>query len=139
MAILADTVDGARRRRPSASTPTAGTLAAAAVTPIGRIIAQTQTSADTSGYHTLLDFARHRSQASDAGGRGHGQLWRRLACFLLAHGERVVEVGRPSGPPAAAAPKAMRSTRSAPPEKRSPSTTHQHLADAATVKRCGCC
>jgi hypothetical protein len=135
---------GRHRRRRHRCRHHRDTLAAAAVTPIGRIIAQTQTSADTSGYHTLLDFARTQIPGQRCWAvEGTGSYGAGLACFLLAHGERVVEVGRPKRPAsrsgAKAAPKAMRSTRSAPPEKRSPSTTHQHLADAATVKRCGCC
>lgn len=55
MPILADTVDGV-----IGVDTHRDTLAAAAVTPIGRIIAQTATSADAGGYHTLLAFAREQ-------------------------------------------------------------------------------
>jgi transposase len=92
--ILADTVDGV-----IGVDTHRDTLAAAAVTPIGRIIAQTHTTADPGGYPTLLDFAQtqipgQRCWAVErTGSYGAG-----LACFLLAHGERVVEVGRPKRP-----------------------------------------
>jgi transposase len=94
MPILADTIDGV-----IGVDTHRDTLAAAAVTPIGRIIAQTQTSADTAGYHALLAFA----QAQIPGPRcwaveGTGSYGVGLACFLLGHGERVVEVGRPKRP-----------------------------------------
>jgi transposase len=94
MPILADAVDGV-----IGVDTHRDTLAAAAVTPIGRIIAQTQTSADTDGYRTLLGFAQtyvpgQRCWAVErTGSYGAG-----LACFLLSHGERVVEVGRPKRP-----------------------------------------
>jgi hypothetical protein len=57
MAMLADTVDGVigidtHRHR--------DTLAAAAVTQIGGVLAQTHTSADEAGYQHLLGFARSR-------------------------------------------------------------------------------
>jgi len=71
------------------------TLAAAATTPIGRILAQTATSADAAGYRALLDFAD--AQIPDRrcwAVEGTGSYGAGLTTFLLAHCERVVEVGR---------------------------------------------
>jgi hypothetical protein len=72
------------------------TLAAAAVTPIGRLTAQTQARADAQGYPALLNFAhvqvpgRRCWAIEGAGSYGAG-----LACFLLEHDEWVVEICRP--------------------------------------------
>jgi transposase len=52
MPMLADIVDGV-----IGVDTHRDTLAAAATTPIGRILAQTATSADAAGYRALLDFA----------------------------------------------------------------------------------
>jgi transposase len=94
MTRLADTVDGVvgvDTHRDS--------LAAAATDPLGGLLAQTAVSADTAGYRCLLDFA----QAQVPGRRcwaveGTGSYGAGLAVFLQAHGERVVEVGRPKRP-----------------------------------------
>jgi transposase len=75
------------------------TLAAAATDPLGGLLAQTSVGADAAGYRRLFDFAQtqvpgRRCWAVDgAGSYGAG-----LAAFLQAHGERVVEVGRPKRP-----------------------------------------
>jgi transposase len=75
------------------------TLAAAAVTNLGGVLAQTMTSADAAGYQRLLDFAdlhlpgRRCWAVEGAGSFGAG-----LAGFLQQHGERVVEVARPKRP-----------------------------------------
>jgi transposase len=74
-------------------------LAAAVTDPVGGVLAQTSVSADAAGYRCLLAFARvqvpgRRCWAVEgAGSYGAG-----LADFLDAHGERVVEVGRPKRP-----------------------------------------
>jgi hypothetical protein len=63
------------------------TLAAAALTPIGQLIARTVTSADAQGYQALLDFAhaqvpgRRCWAIEGAGSDGAG-----LACFLTQRG-----------------------------------------------------
>jgi hypothetical protein len=136
MPILADAVDGV-----IGVDTHRDTLAAAAVTPIGRIIAQTQTSADTDGYHTLLDFARTQVPGQRCwAAREHWQLWRR-AGLLPAQPRRAGRGGRP--PQAAGQPqwRQERRGRRGPrrPSRHSPSTTHRHLAGAATARRCGCC
>jgi transposase len=75
------------------------TLAAAAIDPVGGLLAQTSVSADAAGYGRLFGFARvqvpgRRCWAVEgAGSYGAG-----LTCFLQAHGERVVEIGRPKRP-----------------------------------------
>jgi transposase len=75
------------------------TLAAAATDVVGGLLAQTSVRADATGYRRLFDFARvqvpgRRCWAVEgAGSYGAG-----LAAFLQAHGERVVEVGRPKRP-----------------------------------------
>jgi transposase len=75
------------------------TLAAAAVTSLGGVLAQTTTSADAAGYQQLLGFAdtylpgRRCWAVEGAGSFGVG-----LTVFMQQHGERVVEVGRPKRP-----------------------------------------
>ena len=76
------------------------TLAAAATDPVGGLLAETSASADAVGYRRLLDF----SQAQVPGRRcwaveGAGSYGAGLVAFLQAHGDRVVEVGRPTRPP----------------------------------------
>jgi transposase len=71
-------------------------LAVAAVDPVGGVLAQTSVGADAAGYRRLLDFAvaqvpgRRCWAVEGVGSYGAG-----LAAFLQAHGEQVVEVGRP--------------------------------------------
>ena len=82
------------------------TLAAAAVSTLGAVMADTQVGADAGGYAALLDFA-----AVHAPGRrcwaveGAGSYGAGLAIYLAAHGERVVEVARPKRPARAGARK----------------------------------
>ena len=76
------------------------TLAAAATDQVGGLLAQTSVRAEAAGYRRLFDFA----QAQVPGRRcwaveGAGSYGAGLAAFLQAHGERVVEVGRPKRPP----------------------------------------
>jgi transposase len=76
------------------------TLAAAAVSAVGGVLAQTAVSADTAGYRALLGFAdvhvagRRCWAIEGAGSYGAG-----LTAFLRVHGERLVEAGRPKRPP----------------------------------------
>jgi transposase len=94
MTRLADTVDGvigvdAHR----------DTLAAAATDRIGGTLGQTAAGAELAGYQGLLEFGRalvpgRRCWAVEgAGSYGAG-----LTDFLQAHGELVVEIGRPKRP-----------------------------------------
>ena len=74
------------------------TLAAAVVDPLGALVAQRSVTADAAGYRRLL------AQVQVPGRRcwaieGAGCYGAGLASFLEAHGERVVEVGRPKRPP----------------------------------------
>jgi transposase len=80
--------------------PHRDTLAAAVTDPVGGLVAQMSARADAGGYRRLLDFA----QAQVPGRRcwaveGAGSYGAGLAAFLQAHGEPVVEVGRPKRPP----------------------------------------
>lgn len=115
------------------------TLAAAAVSTLGAVLADTQVGADAPGYAALLDFA-----AAHAPGRrcwaveGAGSYGAGLAIFLAAHGERVVEVARPKRPARAGARKSDQSTPCALPGKRSAPTTSSFLVAVATVRHCGC-
>jgi transposase len=76
------------------------TLAAAALDPVGGVLAQTAVGADAAGYRQLLDFG-----AAQVPGRrcwaveGAGSYGAGLTVLLRAHDERVVEVGRPKRPP----------------------------------------
>jgi transposase len=97
MAILADTIDGV-----IGVDTHRDTLAAAALTPVGGILAQTATGADAAGYQQLLAFADSHV-AGDRARRcwaveGAGSYGAGLTVFLHAHGERVVEVARPKRP-----------------------------------------
>jgi transposase len=76
------------------------TLAAAALSPVGGLLAQTATSADAAGYQSLLAFGR----SSIPGARcwaieGAGSYGAGLATYLAGQGEQVTEVGRPKRPP----------------------------------------
>jgi transposase len=94
MAMLAERVDGV-----IGVDTHRDTLAAAAVTNLGGVLAQTMASADAAGYRQLLGFAgvqvpgRRLWAVEGAGSFGAG-----LAAFLAGRGERVVEVGRPKRP-----------------------------------------
>ncbi|MFC6060859.1 IS110 family transposase, partial [Streptomyces pratens] len=75
------------------------TLAAAAVTPIGAVLATTDAPANARDYQQLLDFARqHISGRLCWALEGTGSYGAGLAAFLDAAGERVVEVCRPRRP-----------------------------------------
>jgi transposase len=79
--------------------PHRDTLAAAAIDPVGGLLAQTSVRADAGGYRRLLDFA----QAQVPGQRcwaveGAGSYGAGLTSFLQAHSEWVVEVSRPKRP-----------------------------------------
>jgi transposase len=94
MAMLAELVDGV-----IGVDTHRDTLAAAALTPVGGVLAQTTTRADAAGYQQLLGFARgqvpgrRRWAVEGAGSYGAG-----LAAFLQQRGEHVLEVSRPKRP-----------------------------------------
>jgi transposase len=75
------------------------TLAAAAVSDLGGVLAQTTTSADAAGYRRLLDFAQTQLPGRRCWAvEGAGSFGTGLTVMLQQHGERVVEVGRPKRP-----------------------------------------
>ena len=102
------------------------TLAAAALSSVGGVLAQTAVRADAAGYQALLGFAdthlvgRRCWAIEGAGSYGAG-----LAALLRSLGEQVVEAGRPKRPPRRTSPKtdaidAVRAARDAlgqPPEQ----------------------
>jgi transposase len=76
------------------------TLAAAAVSPIGAVLATADTPANVRGYRHLLDFARQQIPGRRCWAlEGVGSYGAGLAVFLGEAGERVVEVLRPKRPP----------------------------------------
>ena len=76
------------------------TLAAAITDPVGGVLAELSVSADAAGYRRLLEFARAQLPGRRCWAvEGTGSYGAGLAAFLHAHGERVVEVGRPKRPP----------------------------------------
>ena len=94
MAMLADTVDGV-----IGVDTHRDTLAAAAVTQVGGVLAQTTISADAVGYQQLLGFADHYLHGRRLWAvEGAGSFGAGLTAVLQQHGERVVEVGRPKRP-----------------------------------------
>ena len=95
MSRLAGTIDGM-----IGVDPHRDTLAAAAIDPVGGLLGQTSVSADAAGYCQLFDFARAQVPGRRCWAvEGAGSYGAGLAAFLQAHGERVVEVGRPKRPP----------------------------------------
>ena len=118
------------------------TLAAAALTPVGGLLAQTAARADTAGYQTLLGFARAQLPGRRCWAiEGAGSYGAGLAAFLGANGEQLVEVGRPKRPPRRTGAKtdAIDAVRAAPDALGQQPTSWQHPATAATARRCGCC
>jgi transposase len=97
MPILADTIDGV-----IGVDTHRDTLAAAAVSPVGGVLAQTATRADATGYQQLLEFAGTQIPSDPARRcwaiEGAGSYGAGLTAFLHTHGERVVEVARPKRP-----------------------------------------
>jgi transposase len=95
--ILADTVDGV-----IGVDTHRDTLAAAALSPVGGILAQTATRADATGYQQLLEFADTQTPSGPArrcwAVEGTGSYGAGLTALLHTHGERVVEVARPKRP-----------------------------------------
>ncbi|MFI5808805.1 hypothetical protein [Streptomyces sp. NPDC051561] len=89
-AVLAEQVDGvigvATHRE---------TLAAAAVSPIGAVLASTDSPANARGYRRLLDFGREHVPGRRCWAlEGIGSYGAGLASFLSQAGEHVVEVRR---------------------------------------------
>jgi transposase len=135
MAMLAEQIDGV-----IGVDTHRDTLAAAAVTRLGGVLAQTTTSADAAGYQRLLDFAvlqlpgRRCWAVEGAGSFGAG-----LAAFLAQHGEQVVEVGRPKRPANRSGAKSDALERSAPPARRWARTAWRRHGVGVSGRRCGCC
>jgi transposase len=135
MPMLAEQVDGV-----SGVDPHRDTLTAAAVTRLGGVLAQITTSADAAGYRRLLYFAHcHLPGRRCWAVEGTGSFGAGLAGFLQQHGEQVLKVGRPSGQPAAAAPRATRWTRSGRPARRLAKTTWPPRGVGVSGRPCGCC
>jgi hypothetical protein len=135
MAMLAEHVDGV-----IGVDTHRDTLAAAAVTRLGGVLAQTTTSADATGYQRLLDFAHAHLPAVAAGrSRGRGVSAPALpgSCNSTASGSsRSVD---PSGQPVAAAPRATPWTRSGPPARRLARTTWRPHGVGVSGRPCACC
>jgi len=94
MSRLAGAVDGVIGVDPHRDT------LAAATDPVGGLVAQTSVRTYAAGYRRLLDFARAQVPGRRCWAvEGAGSYGAGLAAFLQAHGERVVEVGRPKRPP----------------------------------------
>jgi transposase len=135
MSRLADTVDGV-----IGVDTHRDTLAAAATDRVGGTLAQTAAAADLAGYRRLLAFGQARVPGRRCWAvEGAGSYGAGLTSFLQAHGERVVEVGRPKWPPRGTGAKsdaldAVRAAREA--------LVHDHpLAPRrrGIGRRCGCC
>jgi len=135
MTMLAELVDGV-----IGVDPHRDTLTAAAVSHLGGVLALTTTSADAAGYQRLLDFA----QAQLPGRRcwaveGAGSFGAGLAGFLHQMVNSSWRSADPSGQRTAAAPRAMRWTRSGPPARRLARIGWRPLGVAGSGRRCGCC
>ncbi|MGW5736286.1 IS110 family transposase [Streptomyces sp. NPDC055261] len=76
------------------------TLAAAAISPIGAVLATTDSPANARGYRRLLDFARQHIPGRRCWAlEGIGSFGAGLATLLDQAGEQVVEVLRPKRTP----------------------------------------
>jgi transposase len=94
MTRLAETVDGV-----IGVDTHRDTLAAAVTDPVGGTLGQTAATADLAGYQRLLAFGRAQVPGRRCWAvEGAGSYGAGLASFLQAHGERVVEIGRPKRP-----------------------------------------
>ncbi|MEV8530270.1 IS110 family transposase [Streptomyces sp. NPDC052000] len=94
MVILAEQVDGV-----IGVDTHRDTLAAAAVSTIGAVLASTDSPANARGYRRLLDFAREHVPGRRCWAlEGIGSYGAGLAAFLDQAGEHVVEVCRPKRP-----------------------------------------
>ena len=134
MAMLADTVDGV-----IGVDTHRDTLAVAAVTQVGGVLAQTTTSADAAGYQHLLGFA-----CSTVPGRRGWAVEARAAsapvwpCSTAARG--TPPRGRPTKRPASrtgAKSDALDAIRAA--VKPSARSTWPPRAGVASGRPCGCC
>ena len=76
------------------------TLAAAAVSALGGVLAHLQVPADAAGYRQLMEFSdRYAPGARCWAVEGASNYGAGLTAFLTNHGEQVVEVCRPKRPP----------------------------------------
>jgi transposase len=115
------------------------TLAAAALSPVGGVLAQAAAGADPTGYQALLGFARaHVLGRRCWAVEGTGSYGAGLAVFLRATASSWSRPPGPGGRRGAAAP---RPTRSTPPVTCSASsrTSWPGPAGGATARRCGSC
>jgi transposase len=122
------------------------TLAAAAVTNLGGVLAQTSVNADAAGYQQLLAFAQDQLPGCRCWAiEGAGSFGAGLTTFLLAQAERVIEVGRPKRPAARTGAKsdaldAVRATRQALGQDRLASPRRRGQREALrvllTTRRC---
>ena len=114
------------------------TLAAAAVTAIGAVVASTQAAASADGYQYLLRFALgHLPNRRCWAVEGTGSYGAGLTEFLLGQGERVVEVCRPNAHRGEAAERVMRWMLSGPPARSSAAITSSNRAAAGIARPCG--
>src|SRR4029453_14006 len=140
MAMLADTVDGV-----IGVDTHRDTLAAAAVTQVGGVLAQTTTSADAAGYQHLLGFACSTVPGRRVGAGGGGRWGARAApapvwpCSSSSGGNTSARWADPSGQPVAPAPRATPWMPSGPPVKPSARSTWPPRAGVASGRPCGCC
>src|SRR5262249_28507907 len=82
------------------------TLAAAAVTAIGGVLAHLHAPANAHGYQRMVEFAdRHAPRARCWAVEGASNYGAGLTALPTHHGEPVVEVSRPRRPPGAGARK----------------------------------
>ena len=135
MTRLAGTVDGV-----IGVDPHRDTLAAAVTDSVGGLLAQTSASADAVGYQRLLTFARAQVPGRRCWAvEGAGSYGAGLAALLQAHGERMVEVGRPKRLSRRAGANWTPWMLCGRPGRRWPATIRWRRVGEGIVKRCGCC
>ena len=118
------------------------TLAAAALSSVGGVLAQTTVRADAAGYQALLGFA----DAHLAGRRcwaieGAGSYGAGLAALLGRHGEQLVEAGRPKRPARRRDAKtdAIDAVRAARDALAQPLQQLVAVRQRGDLRHCGCC
>jgi hypothetical protein len=135
MAMLADTVDGV-----IGVDTHRDTLAAAAVTQVGGVLAQTTTSADAAGDQHLLDFVGSTVPGRRGwvveGAAASAPAW---PCSCSSAGNTSSRSVDPSGQHPAPGPRATRWTPSGPPGKPSARSAWPPRAGRASGRPCGCC
>jgi hypothetical protein len=104
----------------------------------GAVVEQATVPATPAGYRQLLRLADRQDGRRVWAIEGTGGYGAGLTRFLHGQAEQVVELDRPSGPPAATAPSPTRWTRPGPPAKPWAATSSPSCVPPAIAWCCRC-